>query len=583
MYKFLLPVLALLVIPQGISAQCEPQLLDCGAAVQACDLSYNDPQYWNEPYWWDNLIQTHDLAEAKIDLSLEVKDTCLSGGLSVRCLLFLDLNGDGVQETLVDSDSFPLNSNTIFYYNINSGGSARNFDERPVPYNQKWRFALKTSVSGDTSSVGLRWTTEANPNVFELPELPYGSHKVRWIVTNSVGAVKTCEKTFVVKDCKAPTLVCLNGLSVNIMPTQMIQLWASDFLQYTEDNVTPIGQIKTGIRKTGTGTGFPVDAIGNPITNVTFNCDELGTQSVELWAIDGAGNADFCETYVIVLDNLGNCVNLTDSFQVCAKTACGEGVEEASFSLSGPPVLPPFWFGTSNAYGCLSTPPNVPIGPGLILSAEKDDNPLWGVSQLDFVTIQNHIDGIDFFDTPYQWVAADANSDKVIDSFDIIECRKLSLGIYTQLPNNHSWRFVDKEYVFPVPNPLSAPIPETITVDFSNPPFAPEFVAVKICDLSCGNLVGFYDIEPENQHLIGSPQPNPTNEGALLPLQLLGAETVLLEVMDYSGRLLFRSEISLPAGPALLEIPASAMPQSGVYVWRVRAGAVAESGKMLRL
>ena len=258
MQKFLLLVLALLVIPHGTSAQCEPQLLDCSAAVQACDLSANDPQYWNEMYWWDNLIQTHDLAEAKIDLSLSIKDAC--GGLTLRCLLFLDLDGDGVQETVVDSDSFPIGANVIYYNNISSGGNLRGFDERPVPATQKWRFALKTSVSGDTSNFSLRWTTLATPTFFELPELPYGSHKVRWIATNSTGAVKICEKPFVVKDCKVPTVVCLNGLSVNIMPTQMIQLWASDFLQYSEDNVTPTSQIKIGIRKTGTGAGFPFDA-----------------------------------------------------------------------------------------------------------------------------------------------------------------------------------------------------------------------------------------------------------------------------------------------------------------------------------
>ncbi|MBK6995210.1 MAG: hypothetical protein IPH31_09875 [Lewinellaceae bacterium] len=88
------------------------------------------------------------------------------------------------------------------------------------------------------------------------------------------------------------------------MPTQMIQLWASDFLQYADDNVTPGGQIKIGIRKAGTGAGFPFDGNGNPVTSVIFNCDELGAQIVELWAIDVAGNADYCETFIIIQDNL---------------------------------------------------------------------------------------------------------------------------------------------------------------------------------------------------------------------------------------------------------------------------------------
>jgi hypothetical protein len=75
-----------------------------------------------------------------------------------------------------------------------------------------------------------------------VPELPYGTHKIKWIVEDGCGNETVCEYTFVVKDCKAPTVVCINGLSVNIMPTKMITLWDVDFLQYTEDNCTPSNQ-----------------------------------------------------------------------------------------------------------------------------------------------------------------------------------------------------------------------------------------------------------------------------------------------------------------------------------------------------
>ena len=195
--------------------------------------------------------------------------------------------------------------------------------------------------------------------------------------------------------------------------------------------------------------------------------------------------------------------------------------------------------------------------------------------------LQQLIEGVDQFDSPYQWIAADANNDHIIDSLDVLECRNRVLGIYTQFPT--SWRFVDKNYVFPTPNPLSAPYPESITVSTNNLPSTPlEFIGVKVCDLSCSDLVGFYDLEPENQHLIGIPEPNPTNEGAMLPLQLLETESVLLEVLDISGRLVYRAETSLPAGPVLLEIPAAGLMQAGVYVWRIRAGEVSKAGKIVR-
>lgn len=579
--------LSVIVFSEKTAAQCQAQLLDCNTAIPACDYLPNNSDYWNAVYWWDNLNLSHDLAEMPIDLSLSVRDTCPGGGLSVRCLLFLDLDNDGIQETVVNSDSLFLNPNVVFFNNTNSpnytGGMARDFDNRPLPSSLKWQFALQTTVSGDVSTFALRWTTGANP-VFVSPELPHGAHKVRWVVTNNSGGIQICEKPFQVKDCKPPVVVCLNGLSANIMPTGMIQLWDTDFLQYMEDNVTPVGLLKTGIRKAGTGTGFPVNADGQAVKSILFDCDELGTQAVELWAIDAAGNSDYCETYVIVQDNLQNCLNGPVQFEACVTDACAVTPDETVFNFEvqpASPFLPPINYFDLGACGAFSH--SLPADIEVVVTPENDANPLDGVTTFDMVIIQNHIDGVDLFDTPYQWIAADANNDKVIDSLDILECKKLILGIYTELPENSSWRFVDKSYVFPSPDPLSAPFPESITVNSSNLPSSPlEFVGVKICDVTCGNLVGFFEVEPENQHLIGTPFPNPTSAGASLPIQLLYSETLQLEVSDLSGKLLFQLRTTLPAGPAVLDIPDSVLSQSGVYFWRVRAGEVDHSGKIVR-
>ena len=68
-------------------------------------------------------------------------------------------------------------------------------------------------------------------------------------------------------------------------------------------------------------------------------------------------------------------------------------------------------------------------------------------------------------DSPYKIIAADANKSGSVTTFDILEIRKLILGIYTALPNNNSWRFIDHAYVFPNPNnPFATPFPETISV-----------------------------------------------------------------------------------------------------------------------
>ncbi|MCC6281310.1 MAG: T9SS type A sorting domain-containing protein [Saprospiraceae bacterium] len=83
-------------------------------------------------------------------------------------------------------------------------------------------------------------------------------------------------------------------------------------------------------------------------------------------------------------------------------------------------------------------------------------------------------------------IAADANRSGSITTFDIVEFRKMILGIYDELPNNTSWRFVDKDYVFPNPaNPFQTLFPENIsTEDVQGDHLSDDFVGVKIGDVN---------------------------------------------------------------------------------------------------
>jgi len=455
----------------------------------------NNAQLWNEMYWWDNGLQLHDLCEEPTDLCITGTDACSGANVNIEYLLFLDLDGNGSMETVVNSVNVGiagLGWNNVLYNNLNSPnfavGTPRAFDERPVLSNQKYGFAIQETVNGNSKTACVRWNTQQQQNTYVVPELPHGTHKIKWFITDGCGNNKEYEYTFTVKDCKAPTVVCLNGLSVNIMPTGMITLWASDFLQYTEDNCTP-NPLKIGIRKCGTGTGFPVDAFGNPITNVNFTCAELGTQCVELWAIDAAGNADYCETYVIVQDNLGNCgAGNTVNVAGALKTQAADGVEEAIVNIDGSvSFAPPFsYFDLSSADGSYEVMNNVPVASTFVIAPEKDDNPLNGVTTYDLVLISKHILGLEPLNTPYNMIAADANKSGSITTFDIVEIRKLILGIYTELPNNTSWRFVDKSFAFPnANNPFQTAFPETVSVaDAMANQLGEDFTSVKIGDVN---------------------------------------------------------------------------------------------------
>ena len=463
--------------------------------VTVCDLTANDAALWNASYWWDNSIGSHDLCEAPSDICVTATDACSGANINIEYQLFLDLDGDNVMETVVNSTQLGsqpggLGWNNIIFGNMVGAGTSRQFDFRAVPTNQKWGFAIQETVNGNNKTACVRFNTFQAQNTFLVPQLPHGNHKIKWFISDGCGNEKVCEYNIIIKDCKAPTVVCLNGLSVNIMPTGMIQLWATDFLQYAEDNCTPTNLLKYGIRKAGTGTGFPVDAQGNPITNVTFDCTELGAQLVELWAIDVAGNADYCETFVIVQDNIGSCGNNPGVVVSGAlKTEMLDGIEEAEVNLEGnAPSLPSniaamdlsdnigtFWF--------INT---LPMGANYTVTPVKDDNPLNGLTTYDLVLISKHILGIEPLGSPYKMIAADANKSNSITTLDIVELRKLILGIYQEIPNNKSWRFVDKSYNFPnSDNPFQEVFPESKTIsDMQSNFFDLNFVGVKVGDVN---------------------------------------------------------------------------------------------------
>jgi hypothetical protein len=83
-------------------------------------------------------------------------------------------------------------------------------------------------------------------------------------------------------------------------------------------------------------------------------------------------------------------------------------------------------------------------------------------------------------------IAADANRSGSITTFDIVEFRKLILGIYDELPANTSWRFVDKDFVFANPsNPFQSQFPENISAqNIQTDRLAEDFVGVKIGDVN---------------------------------------------------------------------------------------------------
>jgi hypothetical protein len=426
----------------------DPEVNVEAGAGQVCDESANSSDLWKDGSWWDPVVGSHDLCEAPSDLTITAVDSCTGTDLFIRYLLFLDIDRDGTQETVVNSVNLPPPGFVAFGNASNpdfSGGQLRPFDLRAVSPDARYHFGLETKIEGGLVRANVRWVTAGLPGVYRAPELPYGNHFIRWIVQDACGNEKVKQVPVEVKDCKAPTVVCFNGLSVNLMPDKTIDIWVSDALQYAADNCTPPGHLQAAIRRVGSGSGFPVDAGGNAQALVQFGCSDLGTQPVELWVRDLAGNTDYCETYIQVQDNGGFCPSVSAAISGQIKTPAGTFIPDVTVGLkSGGQLLEEVECGDPGGYFF----PQIPLVSSVLVVPGKQDDPMNGVSTYDLSLISRHILGVQPLVSPWAMLAADANLSNAITTMDIVVLRRMILGLSTQLPSGESWRFVDAGHAF---------------------------------------------------------------------------------------------------------------------------------------
>jgi hypothetical protein len=484
-------LIATLLLTGRLSAQC-PYFVSCQPDSLYCDYTNNDPLLWAAaPFTWNPGLMLSDLPEGEMTLRMSALDSCGNQNLSVEYTLFLDLDGNDTAETVIQSN-LALPSGKVLFNNILSPNYAQGdtlaFDLRPgLPDSMRYRFGLKLQHIGDSVVAQLMWTTGiANLN-YSVPQLPLGKHRILWRVEQGGGA-QVCESSFELKDCAPPVVTCLGNLSVNIMPTGLIQLWASNFVQSASDNITPSNQLVFAVRLPGMDSGFPLDDQGNPQGYVTFNCCHVGTRAVELWVRDQNGLVSSCNTYIIIQDNFSNCGSDFCGGNIIARAKSeSDGIEDVLFQLDGMVnYAPPFSYydySDSGGYGQFFY---VPINSNLVLTPSRIDNPLNGVSTYDLVLISKHILAIDPLSSPFKMIAADANKSGSITSFDILELRKLILGIYDTLPNNTSWRFVAKDFQFPnAQNPFQTVFPEKVLLqDWTGIPNDFEFTGLKVGDVN---------------------------------------------------------------------------------------------------
>ncbi len=309
---------------------------------------------------------------------------------------------------------------------------------------------------------------------------PIGIHRIYWEVLDGCGNIVQGDYLFEVRNATNPTPVCIQGLSTELVAMDL--------------NNDGIPDAEMVMLEASSFDGSSYHICGYPVTfsfsadvtdtEVIFDCNDLGQQAIELWVTDSNGNQDFCVTFVVVQDNndVDICTAqgmLNISGQVSTRQS--EPVEAVSVDLEGT-IVPTI--DTTSAIGMYSFP-SMAMGGIYEVVPSKNDDPLNGVSTLDLVLIQKHILGIKSLEEGYDRIAADINGSEDISAVDLIELRKLLLGVYDEFPNNTSWRFVDKLHEFEDgEDPWYGGIPESYSIDSLSGHMLIDFVGVKVGDVN---------------------------------------------------------------------------------------------------
>ncbi len=264
--------------------------------------------------------------------------------------------------------------------------------------------------------------------------LPYGWHKILWNVSDACGNYKTCSYKLHVYDAKAPTPVCLYGLSTVVMPIGgMVTIWAKDFNASSYDNCTANYKLRYSFSS-------------NPYeTSRTFTCDDLGTVPVQIWVHDEYGNSDYCTTFIIINDNEDACVGM-HGIQGLVSTFTDVPVPQAAAAVYK--IMPDQSLEEDDSHSNSDATGHFLLGFGTtqydrMVMLSREGKKLEGISTLDLIALQAHLSGETPITEPYKLYAADLDGNGRVGANDLSLLKKALLGAFklSSFRGNLSWVF----------------------------------------------------------------------------------------------------------------------------------------------
>ncbi|HOY14264.1 MAG TPA: T9SS type A sorting domain-containing protein, partial [Saprospiraceae bacterium] len=451
--------------------------------------------------------------------------------------------------------------------------------------------AMPMAIDSGGCETGLTWVIRvygigydqsklpvgSNPSA-EFVNIPAGTYDVLYKVTDGCGNVteKIAKLVVIGKD---PTPYCID-LSSAVMKNGTVELWAKDFdkgsfvnctngaIYFTFDNQHPVlskldvehffkgqGQNATAeeyamgiaqkwlpeIKVTTLPNGETKREVTGGSSGRLFGCkvgdgSTFPVSDIKMTVWDRNLLSDFCVVRLTLVDNQKACGD--GSLVVVAgkiETETNARVPNVEVALDA--ALPEYpRVELTNANGEFSFK-NVPVGANYEVKPGLNLNHKNGVNTLDLVHIQRHILALKKLDSPYKMIAADADNDQAVRVGDLVELRKLILGINEKLAYNQSWRFVEAAQTM---GERPWPFNETMThASLIENKTNDNFIAVKIGDVDASAKMNLTDqnVAPRSVGITLSATERNVNAGDIITIDLTAAQFKDVYGFQLSARL----------------------------------------------
>jgi len=398
----------------------------------------------------------------------------------------------------------------------------------------------------------------------------FGSHKIKWIVTDACGGISTCTKLVTINnptDTIKPTAIAKPTAIELESNTCTATLEASKVNNNSYDNCTKNANLRYRLINLGEfNPNMKLDDILKFEDKLLYGVVSLGVNTYYLIVIDENNNWNYTEGYVVVQNNLSPDICIVGCFptKFCfVNYNNGQKFYDTSvvFSIYRDNYLQNNKKINSNGF--------FDLGYQSQLQYIKYSNTIGykDLSNNNITFLEDYLNNKATFSNPYARLAADINQDHVIDAKDLELMRKVivldSFNYFTK------YIFLPNDYIFKNAEPEKDILPVSFTVEKNE--YKYYLKAIKLGDIY-NNLL-HQPTDRSNDEFVETQlfqnQPNPFTTNTTIPFILYSAQLVEFSFYDLNGRLLKSIKRNFEAGQQQLTIDANELNSNGLIYFQM--------------